>query len=336
MREWNDDNESDSEPSNGHYARPADQHDSATIRAEISETRERLSDTISAIGERLNPQAVKEQVTERVKESIREATIGRVEHMAQRAAHTVNTTRTSITDTIRDNPVPAAMVAIGLGWMLFNGRREGTSAHRISETARDRLNDSGTYSRSNLFAGSYPHDDQSDNDGQEAGRVARAAQAAKERIGNAAHSVGDSVRERASGLADRGRELADRAGNTASSVAGSVSSRTQDVAGAVASRTRQGARRVEDTFYENPLAIGAVTVALGVMAGLVAPASDREVRLMGDARERVADRVKDVAHEAKDKAQHVAERVVDETKRAVREENFGAVLSSQDQPQNPS
>ena len=99
-----------------------DNSDTTAIRAEIAETRDRMSDTLDEIGHRLNPNVVKEQVTQRVKEGIREATIGRVEHMARTAVDKVNDTRYSLTDTVRDNPVPAAMVAIGLGWLMVNRR----------------------------------------------------------------------------------------------------------------------------------------------------------------------------------------------------------------------
>src|SRR5690606_1933366 len=100
----------------------------------------------------------------------------------------------------------------------------------------------------------------------------------------------------------------------------SVSTRARSAADMARTRTQQGRRRVEDAFQENPLAVGAVTVALGVVAGLAAPRTDREVRLMGDARERVADRARDVVDDAKERVQGAAGRVVDEAKRAVKEE----------------
>src|SRR3712207_5266166 len=84
--------------------------ETAAIRADIRETRERVGDTLEQIGERLNPQNIKEQV----KDNIRDATIGRVENMARSAAVRVSETRSTIVDTIKQNPVPAAMVGIGL------------------------------------------------------------------------------------------------------------------------------------------------------------------------------------------------------------------------------
>jgi gas vesicle protein len=344
MAEWNDGSSTDSERAFGQPDKSDEGgEDTAAIRAEINETRGRLSDTLNELGERLNPHVVKEQVTERVKEGIREATIGRVEHMARSAKDTVNATRSGITDTIRDNPVPAAMVAVGLAWLLFNGKRESrdTSSYRSFDrydSGYDSLGESGAYSRSgsSQFAGSYPYDSEFEGDQQSEGRVSRVVGDVRERVGHAAENVADTVKDSAGAIADRsrrlaerGRNLAGRAGQAATSAASNVSHRAADVSRSVATRTTQGARRLEDSFYENPLAIGAVTLAIGVMAGLAAPVSDREVELMGDARDRVADRVRDVAQEAKDKARHVADRVVDETKRAVKEEGMPSLTGNQ-------
>ena len=99
--------------------------DPAVIRAEIRDTRDRVGDTLEQIAERLNPRNVKEQVKEQVRENIRDAadhvrdnirdtirgsTIGRVGHMAQNAAGRASETGTSIADTIRSNPIPAALI----------------------------------------------------------------------------------------------------------------------------------------------------------------------------------------------------------------------------------
>ncbi len=316
MAEWNEEESAEDEFARGQAGKSAGPGDAASIRAGISETRERLSDTLSEIGERLNPHVVREQVTERVKEGIREATIGRVEHMARSAANTVNATGGGIVATVRDNPVPAAIVAVGLAWMLFNGKRDTDQdgpRRFAGYDDGDELGSAGPYSRSSTFAGSDPYG--RDEDSSMTGRASRV-------VGD----VRDRVSDTAGNLADRGRQLADRAGDRAGSVASAVSTRARNVSHNVADTTTRGARRLEDTFYENPLAIGAVAVAVGVMAGLAVPRTEREVELLGDARESVADRVREVAHDAKDKAKHVAERVVDETRRVVQDEaaSFGA------------
>ena len=289
--------------------------DATIIRAEIVETRERMSDTLDEIGERLNPHVVKEQVTERVKDGIRDATIGRVEHMARNAADKVSETRSSIADTIRDNPIPAAMVAIGLGWMALNGRKDG-SRDDFRRSYRYGSGD-GPYAggASDSFAygagGAYG----SSGYGEYGSRGEYGARGEDE-------SLLDKARDRAGDLGSSAKNAAGSVVEGAQSAAGAVAHGAQDLAGAVVDRTRRGAGRVENTFYDNPLAIGAASLALGIAAGLAAPPTDREVQLMGNARDRLVDRVKDTVKETADKAQHVAERAVEETKHAAREEGL--------------
>ena len=279
--------------------------DPSEIRAEIRETRERLGDTLEELGERLNPRHVKAQITEQVKENVREATIGRVQHMAHNAADRVQDTRDTIMDTIRENPIPAAMAAIGLGWLFVNARKQSDA--RLS--AGYGYGTGGYLGRSASGAqayGEYP--------GYPYGSGASGFADQRYSAGSEQGGVMDSARERVSQV---GHQVQDTAGNVAhraQEVAGNVADRAQEAASQVAQKTRYQARRVEDRFYESPLAVGAATLALGLAAGLAIPASDREVALMGDARDRLVDRAKEVASETTEKVQHVAERVIDETK----------------------
>ncbi len=273
----------------------SDRTDTGAIRAEIEETRERMSQTIGAIGERLNPQVLKDNV----KESIREATIGRVSQMAQNAANSVSRSTSGITDTIRENPIPAAMVAIGLGWLVLN--RRSPDDNRWDSSSRRGASRSGEMYRSGM----------SPRFGGDQYNLAEESDSTIDRVRGRASELGDAAREQATHLADRAQETAE-----------SVKQGAQDVAGSVARTTRRSAGRVEDAFYENPMVIGSLAMAIGLASGFAAPVTDREVRLMGDARDDIVDRVKEIAEETKDKAEHVVERVVAETKTAAREEGL--------------
>ena len=139
--------------------------DPDAIAANIEATREEMSGTIEAIQERLDPERLTQQateVTEQAKEaateiteqareaakdvakyaieeaksavneltsnakaSVREATIGRVEHMAMYTRDTAESVRGDLWTTIKSNPVPAAMAAIGIGW-LWSNRSSGS------------------------------------------------------------------------------------------------------------------------------------------------------------------------------------------------------------------
>ena len=252
----------------------AQEMETAALRAEIRDTRDRVGETLEQIGERLNPQHIKEQVTEHV----RDATIGKVGNMARSAAdrveETVGETRSTIVETIRQNPIPAAMVGLGLGWLFMN-RRQGPTTGPYRDPRYE-------YARPVYRSDSYDE------------FAARNAEGG--------------------GAVDRARERASELGRDVKETAGDLAHRAQEAASTVADRTRYQARRVEDRFYESPLGVGAATLALGLAAGLALPAPDAEVVLVGDARDRVVDRARDLATQTKDKVQHVAERVIDESK----------------------
>lgn len=287
--------------------------ETTVIRAEIVETRERMSDTLDEIGERLNPHVIREQVTERVKDGIRDATIGRMEHMARSAADRVSDTRSSMADTIRDNPIPAAMVAVGLGWLMWNGRSDRQQGSRGLAAGRSAYG--GPYAAGYAYGGSNPYTGVGEYAGGYAGAYgsSESERGAMERARERAGEATDSVKERAHELADRAHD-----------VAGTVAERTHDLAGTVADRTRRGAGRVEDGFYANPLALGAVAAAVGLAAGLAAPATDREVQLMGGAHDRLVDTVKDRVQDLAQKTETVVDRTANEAKTAAREEGLTA------------
>ena len=73
-----------------------------------------MSETVDAIQERLSPQNLKEQAKDRVKE----ATVGRARDA-----------RSGIVDTVRANPLPAALT--GLGWLLMSARQQSQAQPRI-------------------------------------------------------------------------------------------------------------------------------------------------------------------------------------------------------------
>ena len=126
-------------------------------RDDIEVTRAEMATTIDAIQDRLDPEVLSEQaretardvtdyaireakeaareitdhalvqareavldVTGQAKLALREATIGKVEHMAHTASDSAGGLRQSVVATIKANPMPAALVGLGLGWMLLN------------------------------------------------------------------------------------------------------------------------------------------------------------------------------------------------------------------------
>ena len=83
------------------------------IRADIEETREEMGGTLQELGDRLEPGHLVQQA----KDNVRDATIGRVEETAKGVSDVV-------LETIKNNPIPAAMAGAGLA-LLWMNRSDG-------------------------------------------------------------------------------------------------------------------------------------------------------------------------------------------------------------------
>jgi hypothetical protein len=301
--------------------------DTDEIREQIRDTRSRMSSTLDQLGERLNPHAVKSQLTEHVKDSIREATVGRVSHMARQAKDQVMSAERSLIRTARENPIPAAMIGIGLAWIILNSRRHRSETNGYASASR--LTD---YDEDTAL---YDAESEATMGGESTGGLRHGLETVRER----AAEIGGTVRERAAEIGGTIKQKVSAVGQKTTTVANSLATRASDMASSVGDTTRRAAhsvaegsrrqyQRVEEKFYENPLAIGALVMAAGLAVGLSVPRTETESRLMGDASERLTDRARDAVRETRDKVQHVAERVVEEGKRtageAMREQGLSA------------
>jgi len=211
------------------------------IRREIAETRDEMSETVDAIQEKLAPDVLVEQakaamsdvteravqeakeraqeaireVTEMAKETVREATVGKAENMIGSATDSARDTGESILETIRANPIPAAIAAVSLGWLFNKRSRQG-------------------YYDQHYFTREYGYDG---NRG-----VTRAA-------GDMAGKVTDKVGETASQAGEAIGEVANKAGQTVSG----AGERLGDVAGSAGRTSKDVGVTIMDTITANPV-----------------------------------------------------------------------------------
>jgi hypothetical protein len=162
-----------------------EQAEVAEIRAEIEETRLEMGGTLNELGGRLEPAHLVEQA----KENVREATIGRVEETAKGVSDMVM-------DTIKRNPIPAALAGAGLA-LLWANRSQGSQSGPASYRG---------YGYQSRAASMY--------EPEGTGIGARAKDAAST-VGGA---VGDAVGTAAEGAQQVTGEVIDRAGETAQQV----------------------------------------------------------------------------------------------------------------------
>jgi len=152
---------------------PADEPDLGddspeVIRADIETTRVEMGGTLNELGDRLDPGRLMSQA----KENVKDATIGRVEETARGMSEMVM-------ETVRRNPLPAALAGIGL-LMLWRNRSEAGQS-----SGGTRLTD----------------------------KVGEAASSVGENVSSAAGNVGQTVGDAASEVAYRGREAVGTVGS---------------------------------------------------------------------------------------------------------------------------
>lgn len=265
------------------------------IRADIERTRREMGGTVDAIQERLSPDRLAEQakeaisavadhavrtakeaisdVSEHAKETVREATIGRAEQAVSRAGETARSFGASMTETVRQNPVPALLAGIGIGWLLMKSREvDGHAAYRRTER----------YRTSPEFRYGYGYDTSTGAMGRMAGHTR------------------ESVAETAADVRERISDVTARAQETLSD----ATARAQEQAQV---RGQQVRGQFERLMQENPLAMGACALACGAALGLLLPSTRKEDELLGGARDTLVESARETAQETMQKVQRVAE-----------------------------
>jgi ElaB/YqjD/DUF883 family membrane-anchored ribosome-binding protein len=261
------------------------------IKAEIEDTRAEMGQTINEIQERLSP----EHLMGQVKETVREATIGKVERVMDkvgekisnvtepameamgRAGETLKETGYSLTNTVRQNPIPCALIGLGIGMFVVNRIRNadgGTT--RLSSYETD-FGESGT-SRP-LYAGMSRQ--YSTRSGEYAG--------ASRQYGSSKRGVLDQMKDTAGSFAQDAGERVSELGHQATESA------------------RWAGRGLQRLLQENPLAVGAAAVAVGAAVGLALPATRVEHEYMGEASEKLMDKAQQAARDAMDKVKTAAQ-----------------------------
>jgi len=282
------------------------------IRSGIEKTRANLSSTIDALQDKLDPSRIAEQVKDQIREkateayetakdAVKEATIGKAEKimssvseavtdMTGRAGVAVSDTSSSVVQYIRENPVPFALVGIGLGMLAMNKRRSEQSS----------------YGPSSYVAATT------------SGTSGSGEPSLTDRARDAVSGAADSARGAATSVADSARAAAERTSSAVSSAATTV----RDAAGNAADSTRrqfhdvsdqarQGARVAGDwtksTMQDNPMIMGLAALAVGAVVGASLPTTQVEGEYMGEARDKLVGQAKSVAHDAAEKVQRVTE-----------------------------
>jgi hypothetical protein len=311
------------------------------IRQDIEQTREEMSETIEAIQERLTPRNIVANAAERVKSATKEGVRGMTDRAADTADDAVSYTRETaggLMDTVRENPIPAALIGIGAAWLLT--RRNTSRSWRREERWRDDSWRSPDYGEATgMTTRAYDADAYDDDRYRNGGVVDRIREnpvpAAMAGIGlgwlafaggsdtprgrRVTYGSGYDYRGMAAGDSTNARSRwTEATDETAAAETGSASIDVSESASRVASRAREyvddASRTVRRTrrraqnglqrmVEENPILVGAGALIAGAAVGLAIPETERENEWMGEARDTVVDRAQDAARNAASQVQ---------------------------------
>ncbi len=93
------------------------QETSEELRADIERTRGRMSQRIDKIQEQLSPENLKQQAQETVSAVVHDSTTALSDYVKANSREMA----TGLGETIRQNPIPAALIGLGVGWLLIEG-----------------------------------------------------------------------------------------------------------------------------------------------------------------------------------------------------------------------
>lgn len=100
---------------NSQYANERESESSAEIKADIEQTRAQMENKINQIQYKLDPDRLMGQAQESVREMVTDGGNAVMDYLRQHKEEI----STSMLDAVKRNPIPAALIGVGLGWLAL-------------------------------------------------------------------------------------------------------------------------------------------------------------------------------------------------------------------------
>jgi hypothetical protein len=178
----------------------------------------------------------------------------------------------------RRNPVSAALIGMGVLWLFTGGRAAGRVGDLVKGAGFDRIPDA-------------------------AERTLNAAR-------SGAESLGDHVSSATGTLRDSGAAGLDRVARAGSDYADAVYDYAQNIPNAGGAMVNTARDNLSELFRAQPLALGAIGLAIGAGIAAALPATDVEAEYLGEASANFKEQTVEFASEKVGRAAAVAEDVV--------------------------
>ena len=290
------------------------------LREQIEETRRGMSETIDAIQEKLSFSNISEQVSDAVSEQISGAVETAKDAFYGKAGDIVNTVgrgfrqlgKSDLAKKAQKNPTALAIIGAGIGALLVGALVSGSKSKKRKKIASYRYDND-----------SYDYDFDSDDDEVRYADSSRrelksdrveesTAQPERNKTGVASSALGSVA-----GAASTAYDGVTSAAGSAYETIGDAAGKTYEGIGSAASKTYEGVgtavgyaydkagdlggqMKINYNYYieENPLAVGAVALALGAAVGMAIPMTRTENEYLGEYRDTVLEKAQTTAQEA--------------------------------------
>jgi len=198
-----------------------------------------------------------ETAFQNAKQAMRDATVGRVEVMANQAGDIMINARDTFVETVRNNPIPAVMAGLGIAWLLIN-RNSPTRAGEIVTNTMGEIKDQVTHTASDAIRTAK----------DKAGQLVNQTSRMTDQLIGSAKDTTAHLRDQAYGIAHQVRDEA-----------------------------KMGIQRVEGVFEdglrERPLMLSLLFLGVGLAVGFTLPRTRREDELFGGVRGQLMQKAQD-------------------------------------------
>jgi ElaB/YqjD/DUF883 family membrane-anchored ribosome-binding protein len=252
--------------------------DPATLEREIDQTRANMDRTLGALERKFSPGQLLDQAMEFARENGGEFAnnLGR---------------------SVKENPVPALLTAVGIAWMVASSNRPKPS---LADAYDDR------YARDDLNASGFDDTGYEDDAGDQ-----------KEGLTDKAQRLKASAEGSLSDAGQRAKSAAERARQKLASTKDTVSAGLRRSSGTAQLQTQRVREGFNSLLTEQPLLLGALGIAVGAAIGAVLPATEQEDRLFGSARDKALSEVKQRGTETYEQVREKVNAVGDEAKQSI-------------------
>jgi ElaB/YqjD/DUF883 family membrane-anchored ribosome-binding protein len=252
------------------------------IRSQINYTRRRMDETINALGRRFEGRHLVDEALNLVRKQTEN---GKMTQLTNQLKHSADTAVHNVVDTVKANPIPAALIGAGIAWYVYSQTHDSSRTHHFDYAEEE-----------DRFRG-YADDPLAENAGNSAGTYAD----------DETGEVRERIREKNGELRERSRKAVHHVRERAGQLGSKARQRSREM-------LHDGRERISATVDRHPLESGLVLLALGLVAGLAMPASRRVrsavapgARKLRERGEDMLERGRQVARTAADAAKQEAE-----------------------------